>query len=73
MAALDPEVKYIVQDIESALFLMPVNGDVGFTKWAHQAGRFEFYAEAVDTASVNCNEGYHVTPVLICAGVIAGR
>lgn len=36
-----PEVKFIVQDKESALFLMPCEGDVGFTPWAHEAGRFE--------------------------------
>lgn len=58
------DVKFIVQDKESALFLMPVDGDVGFTPWAHEAGRFEGYAEASDTAAINCHEGYFVTQVL---------
>lgn len=57
------EVKFIVQDKESALFLMPDEGDVGFTPWAHEAGRFDSYAEASDTAALNCHEGYFVTEV----------
>ena len=62
---LDREVKYIVQDCESGLFLMPHEGDVGFTSWAHEAGRFEAYSEAIDTAAINCHEGFFVTHVLI--------
>lgn len=58
------EVKFIVQDKESALFLMPVEGDVGFTPWLHEAGRFDAYSEATDTAALNCHEGYFVTEVL---------
>lgn len=58
------DFKFIVQDKESALFLMPYEGDVGFTTWAHEAGRFDSYAEAVDTAALNCHEGYFVTHVL---------
>lgn len=59
------EIKFIVQDKESAFFLMPDQGDVGFTQWAHEAGRFDGYAEAVDTASVNCHEGFYVTEVFL--------
>jgi hypothetical protein len=58
------DVKFIVQDKESALFLTPDDGEVGFTPWVHEAGRFEGYAEACDTAALNCHEGYFVTPVL---------
>lgn len=58
------QIKFIVQDKESALFLMPVGGDVGFTSWAHEAGRFDGYGEAIDTAALNCHEGYFVTEVL---------
>lgn len=58
------EVKFIVQDKESSLFLMPDEGDVGFTPWAHEAGRFDAYGEATDTAALNCHEGYFVTEVL---------
>jgi len=57
------EVKFVVQDKESALFLMPVEGDVGFTPWMHEAGRFDTYGEAIDTATLNCHEGYFVTEV----------
>lgn len=64
MLAPKPEVKFIVQDKESALFLMPYEGDVGFTPWAHEAGRFDGFAEAADTAALNCHEGYFVTQVL---------
>lgn len=59
-----PEVRFIVQDEESAMFLMPVEGDVGFTPWAHEAGRFEGFVEATETAALNCHEGYFVTHVL---------
>lgn len=58
------EVKFIVQDKESALFLMPYEGDVGFTPWAHEAGRFDSHSEAVDTAVLNCHEGFFVVEVV---------
>lgn len=64
MRAHKREMKFVVQDKESALFLMPVEGDVGFTPWLHEAGRFDSYAEAVDTAALNCHEGYFVTEVV---------
>lgn len=64
MPAFKVEVKFIVQDKESALFLIPVEGDVGYTQWAHEAGRFDAIADAIDTAALNCHEGYFVTEVL---------
>jgi hypothetical protein len=64
MAPHKPEVRFIVQDKESALFLMPCEGDVGFTPWAHEAGRFDGFAEACDTAAINCHEGFFVTQVI---------
>jgi len=67
MSALKSEFKFVVQDKESALFLMPVEGDVGFTQWLHEAGRFDFYSEAFDTAVTNCHEGFFVTQVLQCS------
>lgn len=57
-------VLFIVQDSESKCFLMPEDGDVGFTSWAHEAGRFADYGEAVDTAELHCYEGFHVTKVV---------
>jgi hypothetical protein len=64
MSAHKREAKFIVQDKESALFLMPVEGDVGFTPWAHEAGRFDVHAEASDTAVLNCHEGFFIVAVL---------
>lgn len=46
------------------LFLMPQNGDVGFTPWAHEAGRFDALDEAEDTAVHHCDEGFFVTRVI---------
>lgn len=57
-------IKYIVQDAETGLFLMPNEGDVGFTPWAHEAGRFDQYGEAHDTAAFNCHQGFFVTGVV---------
>lgn len=70
MSAHKTEFKFIVQDKESAFFLMPCEGDVGFTPWAHEAGRFDGFAEAVDTAALNCNEGFFVTKVVCCADLV---
>ena len=56
--------KYIVQDLESKCFLYPSDcGDVGFTEFAHEAGRFDFFEEAEDTAKLNCFSGFFITPV----------
>ncbi len=57
-------IRFVVQDRESKLFLMPQNGDVGYTEFLHEAGRFDLLAEAIDTASLNCGEGFNVTKVL---------
>ncbi len=64
MQPLNFEIKFIVQDRESNLFLFPQDGDVGFTQWAHEAGRFDALDEAEDTASLNCFEGFFVTKVI---------
>ena len=64
MQAPKQDAKFIVQDKESALFLMPVDGDVGFTPWVHEAGRFDGFVEACDTAAINCHEGFFVTQVI---------
>lgn len=63
MPAADGPGMFIVQDAESGLFLTPIKGDVGFTQWAHEAGRFTGHGEACDTADHICHEGYFVTPV----------
>jgi hypothetical protein len=56
-------IKFIVQDQESHFFLCPHDGDVGFTEWAHEAGRFDALDEAQETASLHCHEGFFVTKV----------
>lgn len=55
--------KYVVQDAESGLFLMPLDGDVGYTRWLHEAGRFEELAEAVDTGEFVLGGRFFVTEV----------
>lgn len=64
-------VKYVVQDAETGLFLMPAEGDVGFTPWLHEAGRFDQFGEAHDTATFNCHQGFYITSV-VPAGVGRG-
>lgn len=56
---------FIVQDAESGLFLTPMQGDVGYTQWAHEAGRFDELAEAVDTAEFVLGGQFHVTEVVV--------
>jgi len=52
---------FIVQDRESALFLCPQFGDVGYTQWLHEAGRFDDEESAVETANFHCTEGFNVS------------
>jgi len=49
---------FIVQDRESAQFLCPEEGDVGFTMWVDRAGRFGNEEEASETAIHCCSEGF---------------
>lgn len=55
---------FVVQDAESGLFLMPQDGDVGYTKWLHQAGRFDDLASAVDTAEFVLSGRFFLTEVV---------
>ncbi|HJW54705.1 MAG TPA: hypothetical protein VJ577_05475 [Burkholderiaceae bacterium] len=55
-----------MQDAESALFLVPLNGDVGYTPWAHEAGRFDELAEAMDTAQFILSGQFFITEVSGC-------
>lgn len=45
------------------MFLMPHDGDVGFTSWAHEAGRFDALDDAEETAVSHCGEGFFITTV----------
>lgn len=49
---------FIVQDKESAQFLRPELGDVGFTPWVNEAGAFESEETAAETAACHCSEGF---------------
>ncbi|WP_375591618.1 hypothetical protein [Chitiniphilus eburneus] len=51
MAEFQPA--YLVQDTESGLFLCPRDGDVGYCKLVTQAGPFDSYDEAFETAVYN--------------------
>lgn len=64
MFPLNYEIKFIVQDAESKFFLCPHDGDVGYTQWVHEAGRFDALDEAEDTAAQNCFSGFYVTKVI---------
>jgi hypothetical protein len=54
---------FVVQDRESSLFLFPHYGDVSFTQWLHEAGRFDDEDSAIETALIHCSEGFHVTEI----------
>ncbi|MDW5418873.1 hypothetical protein R6242_20080 [Iodobacter sp. CM08] len=41
---------WIVQSLDDGFFLMPLNGDVGYTQWLSEAGFFEEKQAAIDTA-----------------------
>lgn len=41
---------WIVQSLDDGFFLMPLNGDVGYTQWLSEAGLFEEKQAAIDTA-----------------------
>ena len=55
---------FIVQEAETALFLTPHQGDVGYTQFAHEAGRFDEMDEAVDTANFVLSTPFFVTEVV---------
>jgi hypothetical protein len=55
---------FIVQESDTALFLKPHEGDVGYTQWAHEAGRFDEAAEAYDTADFVLSTSFYVTEVV---------
>lgn len=52
---------FVVQDKESALFLCPHFGDVSYTQWLNEAGRFDDQDSAIETAAVHCTEGFELT------------
>lgn len=56
---------WIVQDRASHLFLMPKDGDVGYTPFINEAGYFEEAQAAIETANDWCDDGYIVFPCFV--------
>jgi hypothetical protein len=56
---------FIVQEHESALWLYPYDGSVGFTPLAMNAGRFFDEEEAVLTAVDHCEGGFTVMQIIV--------
>jgi len=58
-------VAFVVQDLQSYLFLCPQDGDVGYTPSLHTAGHFEGYEEAFDTAVIVLGDGFKINRVWV--------
>ena len=56
-------VAFVVQDLQSFMFLMPQDGAVGFTSALHDAGHFEGYEEAFETAVMVLGDGFKISRV----------
>ena len=56
-------VGFVVQEMESYLFLMPQDGDGGYTPCLHHAGAFDYYEEAFDTARLVLGDGFKISKV----------
>ncbi|MFJ1258839.1 hypothetical protein [Cupriavidus sp. CuC1] len=57
-------VVFVVQEVESGMFLCPYSGDVGFTHRLKEAGTFESREDAFETASDHCDEAFDVVAVV---------
>ena len=58
-------VGYVVQELDSNMFLCEDDGDVGFTPYLHMAGPFDELQAAVDTAHLVIGSNFKVTPVVV--------
>lgn len=58
-------VGYVVQELESNMFLRAEDGDVGFTPWLHEADPFDCIEAAVDTAHLVIGHNFKVTAVVV--------
>ena len=58
-------IVFVVQEVDSGLFLCPLSGDVGFTHRLKEAGTFDSREDAFETACDHCDEAFDV--VAICA------
>jgi|GEM_PF-3197303 len=57
-------IVFVVQEVESGMFLCPYSGDVGFTHRLRDAGAFETQEDAVETGRYHCDEAFDVVPVV---------
>jgi len=57
-------VAFVVQEVNSGLFLCPCGGDVGFTHRLREAGTFDSREDAVVTAVDHCDEAFDVVAVV---------
>lgn len=57
-------VVFVVQEVESGLFLCPFSGDVGFTHRLRDAGTFDSREDAYETGSDHCDEAFDVVSVV---------
>lgn len=57
-------IVFVVQEVESGMFLCPYSGDVGFTHRLKDAGTFDTRQEAFETAQDHCDEAFDVVPVV---------
>ncbi|POA98058.1 hypothetical protein C2134_13630 [Chromobacterium sinusclupearum] len=52
---------WVVQDTDTGLFLYPSpDGDVGYTKFLSDAGRFDSAESAIETAKFHLGAQFHV-------------
>lgn len=61
----DVRVGYVVQDLESYMFLCEQDGDVGYTPCLHAADTFGSWEEAFETGRMVLNDGYKITAVVV--------
>ncbi|MCD0494495.1 hypothetical protein B0T49_21770 [Chromobacterium violaceum] len=53
---------WVVQDTDSGLFLYPSpDGDVGYTKFLSDAGRFDAIESAIETARFHLGSQFRIT------------
>ncbi|MEN2424907.1 MULTISPECIES: hypothetical protein [Chromobacteriaceae] len=53
---------WVVQDTDTGLFLYPsADGDVGYTKFLSDAGRFDSAESAIETAVFHLGGQFHVS------------
>lgn len=52
--------RFIIQDRESCKFLHSVGGEICFTPWIREAAHFYEEEAALETALINCGDGFAI-------------